>query len=71
MARNKPSARIRGLKLPSTSFSVQLETANALDDFIKSQNLQSRTDGIKFLLEKFNSSWLLFFYVYFPKLWYQ
>ena len=56
MARNKPSARIRGLKLPSTSFSVQLETANALDDFIKSQNLQSRTDGIKFLLEKFNSS---------------
>ena len=42
--------------MPSTSFSVQVDTAEALDDFIKSQNLQSRTDGIKFLLEKFNQS---------------
>ena len=47
----------RGLRsLPSTSFSVQVDTAEALDDFIKSQNLQSRTDGIKFLLEKLNQS---------------
>ena len=42
--------------MPSVSFSVQIETSEALDQFIKDQNLQSRTDGIKFLLEKFNQS---------------
>ena len=38
--------------MPSVSCSIQIETCDELDEFIKSENLQSRTDGIKFLLEE-------------------
>jgi hypothetical protein len=41
--------------MPSTSFSVQIETANALTHMMKREKLHSRTDGIKFLLEIYNN----------------
>lgn len=43
--------------MPSTSFMIQLETSKELDRLIKStKGLESRTDGIKFLLEEYKKN---------------
>ena len=38
--------------MPSVSFMIQIDTAKELDKLVKTtKGLESRTDGIKFLLE--------------------
>ena len=42
--------------MPSVSFMIQIDTAKKLDKLVKTtKGLESRTDGIKFLLEKYKA----------------